>query len=573
MWFLLAAIAATPSYTLSFPDRQAHLLQVEATLDATGDRTELFMATWTPGSYLIREFARHIEGLEALGPDGEPLHVHKTRKNRWEVDTTEVSSITLRYRLYSRSMNVRANFVDEDFAVLNGAPTFIVPADLQGPYSITVERPAGWARTLTQLSPEDSDSFTAPSYDLLVDSPIVVGNPSVQRFEVDGVEHLLVDLPDTAPWDSEKAAVAVKRAVEAQREFWGQIPYERYLFLNVLSESRGGLEHLGSTLMMTSRFNTLEDEPFQSWLGLVAHEHFHAWNVKRLRPRALGPFDYQDEVYTESLWIAEGFTSYYDDVLLSRAGLIDSDEYLERMSKNLSRLQSTPGRLQQPLSHASYDAWIKYYRGDENSVNTAISYYTKGAVVAWVIDARIRTLTGNQRSLDDAMRLAYTRYSGDQGYTPEQFVELLSEVAGSDLAPFIEQLVDRPGEVDTSEAIALFGLQLSPPSEDEPTPWLGIEMGGSVVKSVRRDGPSWEAGLNFEDEILAIDGDRTRNPLSVLDRYQPGDTVELLISRRGRIRTVEVRLGTQPADPKLSIDDKARKSAVKRRESWIGERG
>jgi predicted metalloprotease with PDZ domain len=570
-----AAVAADPSYTLSFPDRQAHLLDVSAQIPVDGDQTELFMATWTPGSYLIREFARNVEGLEATRPDGSALPVTKSSKNRWTVDTSglDTDTFTLTYRVYCNGMNVRANFVDSDFAMLNGAPTFIVPADLQGPYTVTVERPAGWARTLTQLAPDDADTFAAESFDWLVDSPIVVGNPSVESFVVEGVEHLLVDIPDVDPWNHAKAAAGVKKVVEAQRAFWGQFPYERYLFLNVLGERGGGLEHLDSTLMITSRFNTEKDDPYERWLGLVSHELFHAWNVKRLRPAPLGPFDYENEVYTESLWIAEGFTSYYDDVLLARAGLIDQDTYLERMSTNIERLLSTPGRQEQPVSRASYDAWIKYYRGDENSVNTAISYYTKGAVIAFVLDARIRKQTNGERSLDDAMRLAYDRYSGDVGYTPEQFVAVLSEVAGVDMAPFVDSLVNTTDEVPLTEAYEVFGLKRKPaPDASGTTAWLGIGRSGDRVTEVRKDGPAWAAGVNVGDEILAVGMDRATDLSATLDRYEPGDAIELLVSRRGRLRRIPVTLASQPTEVVLQVDDDARKRARKMRDDWIGVR-
>ncbi|MCB9677223.1 MAG: M61 family metallopeptidase [Alphaproteobacteria bacterium] len=571
MWIVFAALAAPPQYTVSFPDHQAHMVQVEAVLPASGGQAELFMATWTPGSYLIREFARNVEGLEALGPDGA-LPVEKTSKNRWVVQTGDLDAFTLRYRVYCRTMNVRECFVDSDFAVLNGAPTFIVPADLQGPYAITVERPAGWEVTMTQLSPDDADAFTAPTYDLLVDSPIVVGNPTRNAFTVDGVEHVLVDFPAVEPWNSAKAATAVERVAKELHRFWGQLPYDRYLYLNLLGEAGGGLEHLGSTLLITSRFGTREDDAFERWLGLVAHEHFHAWNVKRFRPAALGPFDYENEVYTESLWVAEGFTSYYDDVLLARAGLIDRDEYLTRMGTNLSTLESTPGRLEQPIARASHDAWIKYYRGDENTVNTAISYYTKGAVVAWVIDARIRKLTNGARSLDDAMRLAYTRFSGDAGYTPEQFVAVLSEVAGADLAPFVHTLAETTEEVDLSEALEVFGLVREPEASDgPPAPWLGVSVDGSNrVYQVLRNTPAWEAGINVDDEVLAVGDDRVTDLSAALKPYGAGAKVAILVARRGRLRRIDVTLGEKPGTSKLKIDPKAKKKAEKTREAWIG---
>lgn len=563
----MLSLAHAGSYTLSFPERHAQRLTVEAELKADGPTTGLFMATWTPGSYLLREYAQHVERLEATA-EGKRLPIRKTAKNRWEVDTDGVRSFTLSYTVYSAAVSVRGNFVDQELAVLNGAPTFIVRDDLQGPYEVRVRRPEDWTQTVSQL-PEEDGKLVAKDFDWLIDSPIVVGNPKLTRFEVEGVPHTLVDFPVRPGWDSGKAAAGAKKVAEAQHAFWGSFPYERYLYLNWVADSGGGgLEHLDSTLMLTTQDHTREDEQYHGWLGLVAHEQFHAWNVKRMRPKALGPFDYEHELHTDDLWVAEGFTSYYDDLLLARAGLIDQDDWLERVGKNLQRLSETPGRLEQPVSRASYDAWIELYRHDENSVNTAISYYTKGAVIGWLADARIQEATKGKKSLDDAMRLAYQRYSGEQGYTSEQFREVLSEVAGVDLSEQLHTWVDTATELDTRAALAWFGLKLVPPEKDERGAWLGASLSGDNVQTVLRDSPAWKAGLQAHDELLAIDAHRLGGLDQVLERYQPGATVTLLISRRGQIRELSCTLGTEPVKLELKVDE-ANKKGIKRLEQLL----
>lgn len=574
MWFALATAAAgAPSYTLSFPDRAVHLVDVRAELPASGARTTLFMPTWTPGSYLIREYAQHVEDVVATGPDGAARAVRKVAKNRWEVDTDGLDGFTLAYRVYARQMAVQGNFVDREFAALNGAPTFLVPVGSDGPFEIAVQRPDDWALTVSPLAPFAadgsglSDRFTAPDLDALIDSPLVVGNPSVRAFSVDGVPHLLVDVPHVEPWDSEKAVAAVQRIVEEARDFWGGLPYPRYAFLNVLGEARGGLEHLTSTQMITSRFATTQDDTFQSWLGLVAHELFHAWNVKRLRPIELGPFDYEREVYTESLWIAEGFTSYYDDVLLARAGLISEAEYLKRLGANVEALRSTPGRLHQPAARASRDAWIEHYRRDEHSANSAMSYYTRGALIAWVLDARIRAESRGKRSLDDAMRLAWARHR-ERGYTPDDLVAVLSEVAGADLGPLVARLSASTDELSFDDALALFGLRSTGGGTDREAAWLGAAMNGDRVASIVRDGPAWRAGLNVDDEILAVGGDRVSG--GSVARRAPGERVELLVARRGRVMPLSVVLAAKPEPVGLEVDPKASRAAARARAEWLG---
>ena len=362
-------------------------------------------------------------------------------------------------------------------------------------------------------------------------------------------------------WDGARSAADVEKIARAHQRFWGVVPYDRYDFLNVLGQGRGGLEHKYSTLMMGNVFASRDAEAYRGWLGLVSHEFFHTWNVKRLRPEALGPFDYENETYTHSLWIAEGITSYYDDLLLRRAGLMDRETYLETLSKNIERVQTTPGRLVQPLAMASFDAWIKYYRWDENSNNTAISYYRKGSLVAMLLDAKIQRMSGGQKSLDDLMRLAYERFSGERGFQTDEFRALASEVAGGSLTEFFAATVDRTDELDFSEALAWYGLRFkaveaddNADSEDadaldhEPA-FLGASVGDdAVVQEVRRETPAFAAGLNVDDEIVAIGEHRvTGGQLDErLTRYRPGDEVELLISRRGRLRRLTVTFGEKP---------------------------
>jgi predicted metalloprotease with PDZ domain len=456
-------------------------------------------------------------------------------------------------------MGVRSNWVEAAFAMLNGAPTFITLADAAPrPHEVTIAPAAGWKRVMTGLPGGRSpNTFVAPDFDTLVDSPIAIGNPDVHEFTVDGKHHYLVNTPAAPTFDGARAAKDLGRLVEEQRKMWGFLPYDKYLFLNMITEAGGGLEHRNSTLLMTNRWTTRTRKAYVSWLELCSHEYFHAWNVKRLRPIELGPFDYQSEVYTRSLWIAEGFTDYYGELLVHRAGLSTRDEYLEALSNQIEALQTTPGRLVQSAAGASYDAWIKQYRPDENSPNVSISYYTKGAVIAFLLDGKIRTATSGAKSLDDVMRAAYEKYSGARGYTPEQFRRVAEEVSGVDLKAFWDVAVEGTGELDYTEALQAFGLRfkdVSAPTADKPAKaWLGAttrnDAGRLVVSQVRRGTPGYEAGLNVDDEILAFDDYRVRADRldNRLEQYRPGDEVTLLVSRREQLMKLEVKLGAEPA--------------------------
>ena len=408
-------------YTLRFPRPAEHVVEVEADLPTGGGESlTAMMPVWTPGSYLVREFAGDLETIGASGPEGEALKVEKVAKNRWTVETGGAGRVVVRYSLFARDPSVRTNWVDPAFALLNGASTYLTIADDEGmrPHEVIIEMPAGWPESVTTLEAVEGGPYRyrADSFDALVDAPIVLGNPAVYEFEVDGVPHRLVNVDEGGVWDGARSVADLEKVVAAARDVWGELPYDEYVFFNILTGGGGGIEHRESTVMMADRWASRSDSSYLHWLGLAAHEHFHAWNVKRLRPAALGPFDYEEENYTRSLWVAEGITTYYSLLILRRAGLCDADQFLSGpggfgLSTLVERLEEAPGRLVQPLAEASFDAWIKFYRPGPNSRESTVSYYTKGAVVGFLLDAEIRRATEGAKSLDDLMRLAFERYS------------------------------------------------------------------------------------------------------------------------------------------------------------------
>jgi len=548
-------------YTVSFQDARTHYVSVQALLP-TGGKAEIeaFLPVWTPGSYLIREYSRHLESVSATSADGTPLPSSKTRKNRWRVEPGGSSEIRLSYRVYCREMSVRTNWVEGSFAFLNGAPTFLTLPELRDqPHEIQLNLPPDWSTSVTGLTGCGAPHcYRAESYDALVDSPILCGNPALYTFNLDGVLHVLANEGEHGVWDGPRAAADAETLVRQHSSLFGPLPYARYAFLNLLVEARGGLEHRNSMCVMTSRWATRTRRAYHGWLHLVAHEFFHVWNVKRLRPVELGPFDYENENYTRSLWVAEGITDYYGPLMVRRAGLSTADEYLDSLSDTIRSLQSTPGRFMQSLEQSSWDAWIKLYRPDENSGNTTISYYTKGAVVAWLLDARIRRASGGARSLDDLMRAALVRYSGAAGFTSEEFKSLAADVAGAPLDDFFRRTVESTDELDYSEALNWFGLRFR--NENRSGPTLGCEVrvdaGRLLIAKVPRDTPAFEAGLNVDDEVIAIDDFRIRADQLAqrLENYKPGDTVAVLVARRDVLRKFGVVLGREPSRAQLEID-------------------
>jgi predicted metalloprotease with PDZ domain len=572
-------------HTVRFPDAQNHYIHVESVFPTGGAaQLEVFMAVWTPGSYLIREYAKNIDAVQAVDEQGTALRVEKTRKNRWKVHTGGAASVSLRYPIYSREMSVRTNFVDASFAMLNGAATFLSPVGQNDKaHLVHIELPLGWAQALSGLpvaAGEDPATFYAPDYDTLVDCPIVAGNPDVFEFEVEGKKHYIVNTPPSDHWDGTKSVADVKRIVEFYARMWRGLPYDKYLFLNMLVEAGGGLEHKNSTLLMASALTTRNEARYRRWLGLVSHEYFHVWNVKRLRPVELGPFDYENENYTQGLWVAEGFTSYFDDLSLHRAGLMTRPQYLAALSGTIGSLQDKAGRLVQPVADSSFDAWVKGYRPNENSPNTGISYYTKGAVIGFLTDARIRKATNNERSLDDVMRLAYQRYGGERGFTPQEFSDCVREIAGAAVASWMDAAATTAGDLEYQEELAHYGLRFARlPGSSSDTPkngWLGLtaraEGLSMVVTGLRRQTPAYAAGLNVDDEILAL-GDRRITAAfwpMLGDYFHAGETIEMLVSRRGKLLKLPVTFGEEPRISwRLEVDPGATSVQKAALEKWL----
>lgn len=565
-------------YTLRFQAPHTHYVEVEAAIP-TGGRAEVevYMATWTPGSYLIREYERQVEAVTAV-VGTRALNVMKSTKNRWKITTGGAANITLRYKVYSREMTVRNNWVESAFAMLNGAPTFITLVERAArPHEVGIELPAAWKRVETALEPVAgaANTFRAPDFDTIVDSPIIIGNPVTRSFTVDGKSHTVVFEGDASLIDADRVSADVQKLVAAAKNVMGSLPYPHYHFMTMVTESGGALEHKNSYLGMTNRFATRTRGAYLGFISTLAHEYFHNWNVKRLRPVELGPFDYENENYVKTLWVAEGFTDYYADILNKRAGIETRDEYLNALSNQIEQVQTIPGRLVTPVNMASFDTWIKQYRPDENLANMSINYYPKGAVIAFLLDAKIRKATSGARSLDTGMQWAMQRYSGEKGYTPDQFYAVMSEAAGTDLKGWFAKTAESTEELDYTEALDYYGLRFRPVDPRNAAAYIGggtrNDAGRLVITSVRRGTPGIDAGLNVDDEIIAIDDVRVRADgfAARLAQYRPGDKVSVLVARRDRLMKIDMTLGPEPgrawrleALPTATAEQAARLSAL-----------
>ncbi|MBO0724111.1 MAG: M61 family metallopeptidase [Blastocatellia bacterium] len=490
----LAVLAPEPIvYTVRFPAPETHYAEIEAVIPTHGRASiELMSPIWSPGFYRVEDYAGRIQSLTARALDGKALEAQQPRKNRWLIQTGGAPRAIVSYRLLCDGHSVTTNWVGDDLLVLNGAAAFVTTIEqIRGPYDVKLELPARWNRAMTALDVAPGGSpnhFRADDYDTLVDSPIVAGALAVREFDVDGSRHYVVDAGETGQWDGARAAQDLEKIVRETRRFWGFLPFKNYVFLNVFRQGGGGLEHRNSTLLTSSPRST---EPTFRWLSFVSHEYFHAFNVKRLRPVEISNFDYERPPQTGSLWISEGLTSYYGELLVCRAGLGSPDDCLAALSSHITQLQNSPGRLLQTLEESSLDVWNSGTSGVGRDTDTKVSYYVKGPVVGFLLDAKLQRATGGKKSLDDVLRLAYKRFSGARGFTQEQFRKTAEEVAGVDLAEWYRKAVSSVEELEYTEALEWFGLSFMAPDEQQSAQGWKLEIRKDATTTQKSRLRSW----------------------------------------------------------------------------------
>ena len=508
-------------YRIEPANLHAHLFRITLTIPRPAAGQEVALPVWIPGSYLVREFAKNLQKLTAR-QGRQPVALQQLDKARWQADCTDRQALVLEYEVYALDNSVRTAWLDADRGFFNGTSLCLqVLGQAHQPHELTVvstRATKGW-RVATGLPPVDADArgfgrYRAADYDSLVDHPFELGTFWSGEFTACGVPHRFVVAGALPSFDGEKLLADTRRICEAEIRFWhlrGKPPHKQYVFmLNAVDDGYGGLEHRNSTALICARRDLprLEDtrpnEGYTTLLGLISHEYFHTWNVKRLRPAAFAEFDYSQENYTHQLWFFEGFTSYYDDLLLRRAGLIDDATYLRLLNKTINQVQQTPGRLVQTVAQSSFDAWVKYYRQDENTPNATVSYYTKGALVALCLDLTLRR--EGHTTLDVVMRALFLRCKG--GPMREQDLrEVLQALAGRSFDAELDQWVHSTDELPLQALLEHHGVAV----HDDPAQLaqrLGLrvaEANGINVKAVLRGGAAEQAGFCANDEWLGVE--------------------------------------------------------------------
>ncbi|MCB0501492.1 MAG: M61 family metallopeptidase [Bacteroidetes bacterium] len=573
----------TIQFNVSFPDPHTHYTYIKMTINKIDQQSiKVGMPVWTPGSYLLREYSQHIDQFEVLDNNKQALSFDKIRKNIWEINTAGRSKLVINYRFYAFEATVRTNFVDVEHAALNGAATFLYVEDhLDIPITIKFRPFKQWKKIATSLKKVKDDDWTrmAENYDEIVDSPVEIGNFESFAFKAGGVPHQ-VAIYGVNNGNNKTFVKDLEKVCQVATDIMGGHPCKEFLFIIHNTESRyNGLEHSNSTVCQVPRWDYYPNEKYCRTMGLMSHEYFHLWNVKRIRPEVLGPFDYNNENYTKQLWVVEGITSYYDDYILLKSEIFTRKEYLDTLSKNLNSVVNNPGDDTQSLTEASYDAWIKYYRQNENSLNNSVSYYVKGSLVALVLNFIILHETDGERSLTDVMRQLFKDYQNNptQGFSESDFLNTVNTIAGKKLNKFFEKHIYGKEAVNFEKYFAYVGLTLKNKEKDKAKTELGIvaswEEEKLIIKKLDKNYGGYLGGLNVNDEIIAIDDFRVfKDYEKILEQKKAGSNVKVLVSRGGLMKEIEIPV-TQSKRVAYEIVERERPSAKakKLREIWLSK--
>lgn len=563
-------------YVLDLEKPQTHFVRVSLNVeDFSEDSLLITMPAWAPGSYEIYDFSRFVRNLKAYS-EGNEVEITKKDKSTWKINTKDLSTLQITYEYYANELDVHTSHVDSTHAYLNGINVFLYIEGYKDQSVELIVKPYKNWTVSTGLDKLSENRYRAINYDILADCPIEIGTHRSLYFSVDGKEHEIV-LYGKGNENEERVKEDVKKIVEGFLKIFGKLPYKRYVFIYHLvsgdSDVMGGLEHLNSTTIDVDRFVFSPDSRYRKFLSVTSHEFFHLWNVKRIRPVELGPFNYKEENYTTMLWMAEGITNYYGSLILQRMGLIDRKEYLKHLAEQMRYHDFTPGSRITSASESSFDTWTKLYKPTPNNINSYISYYLKGELLGFLLNLKIIEETSGSKSLDDVYRNLMDKFNKDgKGYTEKDVLTAIKDVTGQDFTEFFDTYIRRPGHIDFNNEVKKIGLTLSAKyrkvedREVKEKSYLGMilkQNGGKyVVDSVLEGSPAFEAGINPKDEIIAANGfkfgsrflkelrEDANFPLK-LDNFmdfKPGEKVRLDFFRRGFLMNLEVTFAEAPPE-------------------------
>jgi predicted metalloprotease with PDZ domain len=559
IFFLPALLfSETPSieYKLGMSKPWTHLLEVELTVKGVSSSPatlDFLMPVWRTGRYVVFDFSGGVQEFSATDASGAAARWDKTDKSTWRVQKGRTTGVTIRYKVYANEFEQRTRGLNDEHAFVDGCAVFMFLEKFRTlPLTVTVAPYQDWHVTtgLESIAGERF-KFKAKNLDELMDCPLEVGNQKDFEFDVEGKKHVL-SIFGVGNYDSNKMTTDLAKIVQMNKEFWGDLPYERYVFfLHLGLQGGGGTEHLNSTIMQTGPFGFKNPNSYRGFLGLVSHEYFHTWNVKQLRPRGIAPYDFMKENYVYELWVAEGTTSYYGGLMLLRGGFSPSQSAYEWLANTVQAERQRPGNRIQSVSESSFDAWVKYWKEHQQGYNSESDYYDKGSDVSLILDLEIRQHSNNKYSLDDVMRTLYKRFPlGSRGYTVDDLRSSAEKLAGTDLKKFFADYVDGTVPINWEQYLGYAGLSLQPKDSDRK---ISLEMmtadreNRTRVMGLTAGSPAYDAGVDIGDEIVALNGQRVQTsdlPDRLAD-YKPGDKVKLTVFRRDRLREFEITLRLQ----------------------------
>jgi predicted metalloprotease with PDZ domain len=561
-----SAFGQTVNYKLSMSRPQSHYFEVEMEISNIKSSTiEVKMPVWAPGSYLVREFSKNVNLVTSTAGSNIPIKVEKVAKNKWVIENGKASTIKVKYEVYAFELSVRTSFLDLTHGFVSGTGVFMYVESAKGnkgrldivPYKDFSKINTALPKAAESLSSDGVQSFVYEHYDQLVDCPIEIGNQEVFNFMAAGVNHT-VAIYGEGNYDVAKLKVDMAKIVETTSAVIGENPNKEYTFIihNVV-DGQGGLEHMNSTTLSVNRW-TYEGSDYIGFLSLVAHEYFHLWNVKRIRPIELGPFNYDEENYTTLLWVMEGFTSYYDELLLRRAGYYTQEQYVSKLNNSLNYVEGSVGARVQPVAHASFDAWIKAYRPNENSSNTTMTYYTRGQMIATCFDMMIIEKYKGKKCLDHFLQELYKKYylKLNRGFSKEEFQEALEDFLKTDLDQFFNDYIYGTKIPDYKSIFAKVGLDVTYIGRPQTSFGASLRQEGSslMVKRIRSGSAAEDGGLSVNDEIVGCNGYRVNQAAfeGVVSKLNTGETIKVLVSRDEILLELTFRM-TDYEQPKYSL--------------------
>ncbi|MBI2427895.1 MAG: M61 family metallopeptidase [Ignavibacteriales bacterium] len=537
-------------YTLAMSHPSTHLLEVEIRVDDLKSNTvDLHMPAWRTGRYVIFDFSGGVQEFSAVDDKGKSIQWKKMDKDTWRIEHGGANYITARYKVYANEFNQRTRELNSEHAFIDPAAVFMYVDELKNrPLELSI-LPYGTWHVTTGLDEVEGKKFTygAPSFEYFADCPIEIGNQKDFRFTVDNKPHIISIYGD-GNWNIDTLITDFTKIVVANKEFWGDLPYKKYIFfIHCQPNAGGGTEHINSTVMGVRPFIFSNRASYIGFLGLVSHEYFHTWNVKQLRPKAYAPYDFSKEGYSEELWISEGTTSYFDDLIVLRAGYRDAKNYLEMIGQMISSDRSRYGNTIQPLSEASFDAWVKYWKRQQNSFKAESDYYGKGSHVSLLLDLEIRHRSENKHSLDDVMRTMYRRFPVSKGFTNADFIKVSEEFTGGRLKEFFDNYLYGTVPLPWEKNLAFTGLELAL-KDSTGKIGLGIMTQDTGEKNritgVIPNSPAEKAGVEINDEIVALNGFRVRSSEmnERVSSMTKGDEITLTIFRNDKLKEIKLQL-------------------------------